>query len=171
MEIQKDLAVAQINAFREAVEKAQRVESARLQVRNFQDKKRGFPGSSSRQGNRSTPPKFGRGTGGGRLSGGSRGASSRGSQFGRGQRGSFQGGSVSASRGSCGYCTKPNHTEDNCWRKERKYLRCGSADHQIANCSVLPRAGLPRDRKGSQQPTRTNSGSAKVEGTKPMVSA
>ena len=66
MEIQKDLAVVQINAFSEAMEKVQRVESARLQVRNFQDKKRGFPGSSSGQGDESTPPKFGRGTGGGR---------------------------------------------------------------------------------------------------------
>ncbi|XP_027184032.1 uncharacterized protein LOC113782339 [Coffea eugenioides] len=66
VEIQKDLAVTQINAFSEVVEKAQRVESARLQVRNFQDKKRGFPGCSSGQGNKGTPPKFGMGTGGGR---------------------------------------------------------------------------------------------------------
>ncbi|XP_027155394.1 uncharacterized protein LOC113755660 [Coffea eugenioides] len=163
---QKDLAVAQINAFIEAVEKVQRVESARLQVRNFQDKKRGFPGSSSGQGNKSTPPKFGRGIGGGRQPGMWRGAPPRGGEFGRGQRGSSQGGLVSASRGPCGYCGKPNHTEDNCWRKERKCLRCGSADHQIANCPVLPRDG-----KGGQQPMRTNSGPAKVEGTKPKVLA
>nr|XP_027065180.1 uncharacterized protein LOC113691285 [Coffea arabica] len=63
VEIQKDLAVAQITAFSEVVEKAQRVESARLQVRNFQAKKRGFPGSSSGQGDKRTPAKFGRGTG------------------------------------------------------------------------------------------------------------
>nr|XP_027088653.1 uncharacterized protein LOC113710002 [Coffea arabica] len=50
VEIQKDLAVAQINAFSEAVEKTQQVESARLQVRNFQAKKRGFPGSSQGRG-------------------------------------------------------------------------------------------------------------------------
>ena len=47
VKIQKDLAVAQINTFSEAVEKALRVENARLQVRNFQVKKRGFPGNSS----------------------------------------------------------------------------------------------------------------------------
>ena len=35
VEIQKDLAVAQINAFSEVVKKDQRVENARLQVRNF----------------------------------------------------------------------------------------------------------------------------------------
>ncbi|XP_027157561.1 eukaryotic translation initiation factor 3 subunit F-like [Coffea eugenioides] len=89
VEIQKDLAVAQINTFSEAVEKAQQVESAKLQVRNFQAKKRGFPGSSSGQGDKSTPPKFGRGAGGGRQSGVSRGAQSRGGQAGRGQRGNF----------------------------------------------------------------------------------
>nr|XP_027071858.1 uncharacterized protein LOC113696678 [Coffea arabica] len=74
VEIQKDLAVAPINTFSEAEEKAQRVESARLQVRNFQDKKQGFPGSSSGQGNKGTPPKFGRGTRGGRQPGMWRGA-------------------------------------------------------------------------------------------------
>ncbi|XP_027169055.1 uncharacterized protein LOC113768775 [Coffea eugenioides] len=39
VEIQKDLAVAQISTFSDAVEKALRVENARLQVRNFQVKK------------------------------------------------------------------------------------------------------------------------------------
>ncbi|XP_071905816.1 uncharacterized protein [Coffea arabica] len=166
VEIQKNLTVAQINAFSEAVEKAQRVESARLQVRNFQAKKREFPGSNSLQGDKSTPPKFGRGTGGGRLPGMSRGAPSRGGQVGRGQRGGSQGGSASTPRDPCGYCEKPNHTEDNCWRKERKCLHCGSADHQIPICPVLPREGSE-----SQQSTRTNSGQAKVEGAKPKVLA
>ncbi|XP_027155600.1 uncharacterized protein LOC113755967 [Coffea eugenioides] len=166
MEIQKDLAVTQINAFSDAVEKAQRVENAKLQVRNFQAKKRGFSGSSSGQGDKSTPPKFGRGTRGGRMPGMSRGALSRGGQVGKDQREGFQGGSTSASQGTCGYCGKPNHTEDNCWKKERKCLSRGSADHQLANCPVLSRDG-----RGSQQPTRTNSEPAMVEGTKPKVSA
>ncbi|XP_027124256.1 uncharacterized protein [Coffea arabica] len=56
--------------------------------------------------------------------------------------------------------------EDNCWRKEGKCLRYGSADHQLANCSVLKQDG-----RESQQPPRTNSGSAKGEGTKPKVLA
>nr|XP_027090413.1 uncharacterized protein LOC113711447 [Coffea arabica] len=150
----------------DVVEKAQQVENARLQVRNFQAKKRGFSESSSEQGDKSTPPKFGRGTGEGRMPGMSRGAPSRGGQVGRGQRGGFQGGSASASRGPCEYCGKSNHTEDNCWKKEIKCLRCGSADHQLANCPVLSRDG-----RGSQQPTMTNSEPAKVEGTKPKVSA
>ena len=40
VKIQKDLAVAQINTFSEAMEKVLRVENARLQVRNFQLRKR-----------------------------------------------------------------------------------------------------------------------------------
>ncbi|XP_027169400.1 uncharacterized protein LOC113769124 [Coffea eugenioides] len=166
VKIQKNLAVAQINVFSEAVEKGQRVESARLQVRNFQAKKRGFPGSSSGRRDKSIPPKFGRGAEGGRQPGVSRGAQSRGGQVGRGQRENFQGGSALASRGPCGHCGKPNHTKDNCWRKEGKCLRCGNADHQLATCPVLKRDG-----RGSQQPPRTNSGSVKREGTKPKVSA
>ncbi|XP_071921807.1 uncharacterized protein [Coffea arabica] len=164
VEIQKDLAVAQINTFSEVVEKALRVENARLQVRNFQVKKRGFFASSSTQGDKSTPPKFGRGAGGGRLSGMARGTPPRGGQNGRGQqRSASQGSSASVSRGPCG---KPNDTEDNCWRKERKCLRCGSAEHQIANCPVLP-----REARVTTQSSKANSVQSKVEGTKPKVPA
>ncbi|XP_027151005.1 uncharacterized protein LOC113751265 [Coffea eugenioides] len=124
VEIQKDLAVTQHNTFSDAMEKAQRVESTRLQVRNFQAKKRDIPESSLEQGDKSTAPKLGRGVGGVRIPGISRGAS--------------QGGSVSASHGPCGYCGKPNHTKDIYWKKARKCLRCGSVDHQIANCPILP---------------------------------
>ncbi|XP_071917092.1 uncharacterized protein [Coffea arabica] len=91
---------------------------------------------------------------------------SRDGQVGRGQRGGFQRGKASASRGPCGYCGKPNHTENNCWKKEGKCLRCGGADHQLATCPVLSRDG-----RGNQQLTRTNSEPAKVEGTKPKIAA
>nr|XP_027071946.1 uncharacterized protein LOC113696760 [Coffea arabica] len=148
VEVQKDLAEGQINAFSDAVEKAQRVENARL------------------QGDKSTPPKFGGGAGGGRQPSISRGAQVSGGPAGRGQRGGFQRGSGSASRGPCRYCGKPNHTEDNCWKKEGKCLRCGCADHQLATCPVLKQDG-----KGSQQPPRTSSGPVKVDGTKLKVSA
>ena len=86
VKIQKDLAVAQINTFSEKVEKALRVKHARLQVRKFQVKKRGFPGSCSGQGDKGNPPKSGRGTGGVRLPGMSRGTSPRGGPVGRGQQ-------------------------------------------------------------------------------------
>nr|XP_027066068.1 uncharacterized protein LOC113691937 [Coffea arabica]XP_027066079.1 uncharacterized protein LOC113691946 [Coffea arabica] len=139
IEIQKDLAVVQINTFSDTVEKALRVENTRLQVRNFQAKKRAIPENSLGKRDKSTPLKFGRGTGGVRLPGMSRGAP--------------QGGSTSASRGPCGYCEKLNHPEDICWKKARKCLRCGSADHQIANCPVLPREGSE-----NRQSTKTNLG-------------
>ena len=125
VKIQKDLVVAQINTFSEAVEKALQVENTRLQVRNFQVRKRGFPGSSSGQSERSNPPKFGRGAGGGRLPGISMGIPLRGGPVGRGQQKSAsQGSSASVSRGPYGFCGKLNHTEDNCWKKEGKCLRC-----------------------------------------------
>ena len=47
VKIQKDLAVTQINTFSDVVDKALRAENARLQVRNFQVRKRGFSGGSS----------------------------------------------------------------------------------------------------------------------------
>ncbi|XP_071932106.1 uncharacterized protein [Coffea arabica] len=138
VEIQKDLAAAQINAFSEAVEKAQRVENARLQVKNFQAKKRGFPGNNSGQEDENIPPKFGRGTGGVRMPEMS-------------PERPLRGGSASAARGPCGYCGKLNHSEDNCWRKEGKCLLCGSAEHQIANCPARL-----RERQGTLPPTTTH---------------
>ena len=47
VEIQEGLAAAQISTFIEVLEKAQRVESARLQVRDFHTKKRNIPSYSS----------------------------------------------------------------------------------------------------------------------------
>ncbi|XP_027157579.1 uncharacterized protein LOC113759210 [Coffea eugenioides] len=104
--------------------------------------------------------------GSGKQSGVGRGAQSRGAPTRRSQRGGFQRGSSSASRGPCGYCGKPNHTEDNYWKKEGKCLRCGSADHQLATCPILKQDG-----KGSQTPPKSNSGPAKMDGKKPKVSA
>ncbi|XP_027169138.1 uncharacterized protein LOC113768828 [Coffea eugenioides] len=96
-----------------------------------------------------------------------RGTPPRGGHNGRGpQRSVSQGSSASVARGPCGFCGKPNHTEDNCWRKERRCLRCGSAEHQIANCPVLP-----REARVTTQSSKANSGQSKVEGTKPKVPA
>ena len=83
VEIQEGLAVAQISAFTEALEKAQRVERARMQVRDFHTKKRHFSSHTSGQASKSTPPsKMGRGMGGVRTAGVSRGALSRGGRSG-----------------------------------------------------------------------------------------
>ncbi|XP_027158242.1 uncharacterized protein LOC113759863 [Coffea eugenioides] len=141
VEIQEALATAQINTFTEVLEKVQRIEIVRAQVRNFHAKRRDASGGSqgSAQSDRNIPPsKIDRGAGGERFTGISRGGTPRGPQNGRGQgRGGPQGGQTSASRASCGYCGKSNHTENNCWRKGRKCLRCGSTEHQIANCPLI----------------------------------
>nr|XP_027076013.1 uncharacterized protein LOC113699855 [Coffea arabica] len=146
VEIQEDLAVAQINTCTEILEKAQKIEIARAQIRNFHAKRRGVPGGSQgpAQSDRNMPfPKIDRGAGGGRFTSTSRGGTSRGPQSGREQgRGVPQGGQTSAPRVSCGYCEKSNHTENNCWRKARKCLRCGSTEHQIANCPLINDAQL-----------------------------
>nr|XP_027062987.1 uncharacterized protein LOC113689412 [Coffea arabica] len=146
VELQEALAAVQINTFTEVLEKALRIETVRTQVRNFHAKRKGAPSGAqgSVRGERSMPPaKSGRGAGGGRFSNTFRGSAPRGNaqrggQGGRGQgRGFTQGGQTSTPRVTCGYCGKSNHTEDECWRKARKCLRCGSADHQMVNCPLI----------------------------------
>ncbi|XP_027103158.1 uncharacterized protein [Coffea arabica] len=167
VKIQKDLAVAQITTFSDTVEKALRAKNARLQVRNFQVRKRGLSGGSSSQRDKSTHPKFGREAGRERLPGTARGTPPRGGQSGQGrQRSASQGSSATISRGPCGFCGKPNHTEDNYWRKESKCLRCGSAKHQIANCPIQP-----REIRGTIQSSKNTSKQSKVEGVNPKVPA
>ncbi|XP_071918796.1 uncharacterized protein [Coffea arabica] len=79
VELQESLAAVRIDTFAEAVERAQRVEVARAQVKSFQSKKR-FAPSSSREltfGN-APPAKVGRGNSGVNSSGAPRGAQPRG---------------------------------------------------------------------------------------------
>ena len=65
VKIQEGLAAAQISTFTESLEKAQRVESVKVQVRNFRAQKRGVSSNLLGQVNKSAPPpKMGRGTGG-----------------------------------------------------------------------------------------------------------
>ncbi|XP_071909678.1 uncharacterized protein [Coffea arabica] len=46
-----------------------------------------------------------------------------------------------------GYCRKAGHTEDGCWRKEEKCLRCGSSELQIAGCPKNQEGGTPSARQ------------------------
>nr|XP_027124203.1 uncharacterized protein LOC113740889 [Coffea arabica] len=65
VEIQEGLAAVRIDTFADAVERAQRVEVARVQVKSFQAKKRFGPSSSWEPTYVNAPPaKVGRGTGG-----------------------------------------------------------------------------------------------------------
>ncbi|XP_071901033.1 uncharacterized protein [Coffea arabica] len=171
VEIQKDLTAAQIDTFKDALEKAQRVEQARSQVWTFQAKRRGASTSTpSRSDQNVPPPKFGRGTSGARIAGTPRGeASFRGAQGGRGQgqpRTVSLGVPAPTTRVSCGYCGKPNHTEDNCWKKLKKCLVCGSSEHQIATCPVKNRDG-----NGGTQSEKSNPKQPSASASRPKTSA
>nr|XP_027098907.1 uncharacterized protein LOC113718187 [Coffea arabica] len=170
MKIQKDLATAQIDTFKNALDKAQRVEQARLQVRTFQAKKRGASSSAPGRDDQNVPhPKFGRGAGGVRIAGTPRGgASSRGVQSGKGQgqhRTISQGVPTPTPRASCGYCGRANHIEDACWRKLKKCFRCGSFKHQIATFLVKNREG-----NEGAQPEKSNPKQPTASGSRPKSS-
>ncbi|XP_071920660.1 uncharacterized protein [Coffea arabica] len=86
VEIQEGLAATQISTFTEALEKAQMVESARLQVRDFHNRKRNFSSSASGQASKSAQPsKMEREMGGIRTTRASRGALFRGGRSGPAQ--------------------------------------------------------------------------------------
>ncbi|XP_027155283.1 uncharacterized protein LOC113755477 [Coffea eugenioides] len=154
VEIQEGLAAVRIDTFTEAVERAQRVEVARAQVKTFQAKKRFAPSSSREPIYANAPPaKVGRGTGGINSHGAPRGALVRGASVrgagerdnganggpnGRGQpRNASQGGRVTTSQVTCGYCRRAGHIEKECWKKGGKCLRCDSSEHQIAGCPKM----------------------------------
>ncbi|XP_071928044.1 uncharacterized protein [Coffea arabica] len=158
VEIQEGLAVVRLDTFADAVERAQRVEIARAQVKSFQAKKR-FGPNSSREPTYANPPpaKVGRGTGGVNNSGALRGAiargagargtgrrdiGTRGGPSGRSQtRNAPQGGRVTTPQVTCGYCKRAGHTVDECWKKGGKCLRSGSSEHQIFGCPKMQDGG------------------------------
>nr|XP_027064418.1 uncharacterized protein LOC113690624 [Coffea arabica] len=101
MEIQEGLTAVRMDTFADAVERAQRVEVARAQVKSFQTKKRFAPSSS-------WEPTYG---------------------------------SASPAKVTCAYCKKIGHTEDGCWKKQGKCLKCGSSEHQIFGCPKIQDGG------------------------------
>ncbi|XP_027169401.1 uncharacterized protein LOC113769125 [Coffea eugenioides] len=181
VEIQEELATAQINTYSDAVEKAQRFETARAQSKSFFARKRNAPsGSRDLISTSAPPPKMGRGTGvvniplasrgaltrgAGARGSGARGSGVRESQSGRGPpRSAPQGVQVSTPQITCGYCGKANHTANECWRKEGKCLRCGSVEHQIANCPKI-------SENGGSQGGATSSRQTASGGSRPKVPA
>ncbi|XP_071900991.1 uncharacterized protein [Coffea arabica] len=176
VELQESLAVVRIDTFAEAVERAQRVEVARAQVKSFQSKKRFAPSSSREPTFGNAPPaKVGRGTSGVNSSGAPRGAQARGhgarnaggrnigargGPIGRGQpRNRPQGGRAIVPQVTCAYCKKPGHSMDSCWKKQGRCLRCGSSEHQISGC--------PKVQEGTPQNARQNTSG----GSRPTVPA
>ncbi|XP_071926121.1 uncharacterized protein [Coffea arabica] len=176
VELQESLAAIRIDTFAEAVERAQRVEVARAQVKSFQSKKRFAPSSSREPTFGNAPPaKVGRGTSGVNSSGAPRGAQARGNgarnaggrnigarggPIGRGQpRNRPQGGRAIVPQVTCAYCKKPGHSMDSCWKKQGRCLRCGSSEHQISGC--------PKVQEGTPQKARPNTSG----GSRPTVPA
>ncbi|XP_027158288.1 uncharacterized protein LOC113759909 [Coffea eugenioides] len=140
VEIQEALAAAQLDTFSQALEKAQRIEIARGQVKAFHDRKRKQPSSDVATGQNSrneSPFKTSKGTDGPRpariLN-----------NFGRGQvgqepqRSAQRGGSSAGSKPICDFCGA-NHTDENCWKNSsiRKCYKCGSTEHLIAQCPKM----------------------------------
>nr|XP_027068359.1 uncharacterized protein LOC113693827 [Coffea arabica] len=168
VEIQEGLAATQISTFTEVLEKAQRVENARLQVRNFHAKKKGAPSHPSGQISKSvTPPKMGRGASRLMTTGARRRALSRGGRTGQGQaRGIHSGGQAVTPQVSCGYCSKSIHVENDCWRKSKKCLYCDSAEHQLSNCPSVPKVG-----GSTQQPEKPTSKQSSAGRSRPKVPA
>ncbi|CAH2812726.1 MAG: hypothetical protein CBHOC_5420, partial [uncultured Caballeronia sp.] len=148
VELQEGLATTRIDTFGDAIEMAQRLESAKVLVKNFQAKRKGVSSSGGDPGEQSTPPsKFSRGMGGEGSEGSGgipRGAHSqeelaRGSQFNGPPTGRDSSEIASQRRQSvdyCGYCGRAGHTVKTCWKKTRKCFQCGSPDHQIAECPI-----------------------------------
>nr|XP_027122160.1 uncharacterized protein LOC113739113 [Coffea arabica] len=160
VEIQEGLATAQISTFTEVLEKAQRVESAMLQVRDFHAKKRGTPSNLSKQADKGAPPfKKGKGTGGVEISITPKGTQSRGDRNGRDQsRGTPPSGQSVAPQVVCGYCSKFNHTESDYFRKQGKCLYCGSTEHQISKCPTVPKEG-----SSTQKPEKSTAKQSRLE--------
>ena len=71
-----------------------------------------------------------------------------------------------ASQVVCGYCGKPNHTENECWRKSGKCLYYGSAEHQLASCPSVPKKGGNTQRSEKSTSKQTSAG-----GSRPKVPA
>nr|XP_027127768.1 uncharacterized protein LOC113743892 [Coffea arabica] len=176
VEIQEGLAAVRIDTFADAVERAQRVEVARAQVKSFQAKKR-FTSSSSREPTyeNAPPAKVGRGTSGVNSPGAPRGALARGTGArnaggrnngvrggpnGRGQpKNASQGGRAITPQATCGYYKRPGLTVDGCWRKQGRCLKCGSSEHKISGCPKIQDDGT------------LNAGPANSGGNRPTVPA
>nr|XP_027109190.1 uncharacterized protein LOC113729062 [Coffea arabica] len=95
------------------------------------------------------------------------GALSRGGRGGPVQvRGAPSSGSAMTPQFTCGYCGKPNHSENDCWRKSGKCLFCGSVEHQLAGCPKAPKLG-----GNPQRPEKSTSKQTSAGGSRPKVPA
>ncbi|XP_071932034.1 uncharacterized protein [Coffea arabica] len=140
LEIQDALAAAQVETFSDALEKAQRVESTKSQLRAFQKRKRDT--SDSTLGKNGPPPKVRKEVDevglllpAPLMIKEPKGTMSRGTSVGQTRsKKTSQASQVTTPRPTCGYCGRTNHTEENCWLKGRKCMGCGSTNHKVHDC-------------------------------------
>ncbi|XP_071938600.1 uncharacterized protein [Coffea arabica] len=140
LEIQDALAAAQVETLSDALEKAQRVEITKSQLRAFQARKR--DASDSTLGENGPPPKVRKEVDGvGLLLPAPlrikepKGTMSRETSVGQTRsKKTSQTSQVTTPRPICGYCGRTNHTEVNCWLKGRKCMGCGSTSHKVHDC-------------------------------------
>ncbi|XP_071933052.1 uncharacterized protein [Coffea arabica] len=166
VEIHEGLAAAQIST--ETLEKAQRVKNARMQVKDFHSRNRKFSSRTYGQTSKSSQPsKVGRGMGGIRTIGPSRGALSKRDRSGPVHtREAPSSGSAVITQVTCGYCGKSNHSENECWRKSGKCLACGSTEHQLVNCRSKTKIG-----GNTQRPEKSTFKQTSAGGSRPKVPA
>ena len=67
---------------------------------------------------------------------------------------------------SSGCCGKSNHVENDCWRKSRKCLYCGSAEHQLSSCPSVQKV-----RGSTQRPEKSASKQSSAGRSRPKVPA
>ena len=172
LEIQESLAAVQVNSFSDIIEKAQRIEGAKAQVKAFNARKRNTPSSDWETVNVSAPvSKIRRGIGGTNTSGTtretvatetfSREAPSRSGQASNVSQVS----QTSTPRMHCNYCGRSTHFEEMCRKKAGQCFKCGSSEHQIAACPKLREEGI------TQQVNRPDISQANAVGSRLSVPA
>mgnify|MGYP004716131045 CR=1 FL=1 len=121
----------------------QRVESAKLQVRDFHNKKCNISNYTSGQTNKGDPlSKKEKGMGGVEIPSTQKGTQNREGPNGWNQlRGTPSSGSAVTPQVNCSYCSKSNYSENYCWRKSGRCLFCGSVKYQLATCPNKQKVG------------------------------
>ncbi|WP_198155475.1 hypothetical protein [Candidatus Burkholderia verschuerenii] len=136
IEIQNVMHTARVTTYAEEVDLVQRMKEGQNCFRDFQNNRRAST--------RGTPVMKGKGPqGSGSMQPRGTGGVKRPAPAGKGPAEK-----KGTSQAVCGFCGLSNHTEANCWRKAKKCLKCGSADHQVQECPL-------RSEEASGEPGKT----------------
>ena len=95
-----------------------------------------------------------------------KGTQNRGGHNGRGQSRETPPSSQAVAQFICGYCSKPYHIENECWKKSEKCLYCSSVEHQLSRCPSVPTGGVSTQRSEKLASKQSSAG-----GSRPQVPA